>query len=84
MHRYGVATETTMATDIFSPGGAARAPGAGLAESVAHYDAGPSTARQAAMSLEIDAILDRLGAAIPKFHQEMDALLERVRRPTGV
>jgi hypothetical protein len=55
----------------------------GLAEGVAPCEPRQTSNEDTALSLEIDAILDRLQNGIPELHREMDDVLARIRRPVA-
>jgi hypothetical protein len=55
-----------------------------MAEGVAALEGMPASVQDAAMSEEIDFILDRLRSGVPQLHREMDELLTRVHRPGGL
>jgi hypothetical protein len=59
----------------------APSPVSGFSEDMAVYDPRPSSVIEQAMTLEIDDILQRLHAGIPKLRQDIDDLLVRLREP---
>jgi hypothetical protein len=74
--------EQTMSDDLRSLSYPVASPHVGgLSESVAAYDPGTSSLADAALKIEIDAILQRLRIGMPTLHREMDELLVRLREP---
>ncbi len=55
--------------------------GGQFGESMVTFDLRPSSAIEADMLREIDAIQERLRTGIPQLHREMGALLARVQTP---
>jgi hypothetical protein len=55
-----------------------------MAEGVAAFEGAPASVQDAAMSEEMDFILDRLRSGVPQLHREMDEFLAHVHRPGGL